>query len=60
MEPDEGIKRKNKPFYAEPELGHREQAVSVDCRPSDGIAVAVRLNVPIIATDDLEPVFTAA
>ncbi|MGH9214941.1 MAG: bifunctional nuclease family protein [Acidimicrobiales bacterium] len=53
-------KRENETFYAELELRHRKRVVGVDCRPSDGIAVAVRLDVPIIAADDLEPVFAAA
>jgi uncharacterized protein len=44
-------------FFAELELQHREQLIKVDCRPSDGIAVAVRLGLPITAADTLEPVF---
>jgi bifunctional DNase/RNase len=34
--------------------------VNVDCRPSDGIALAVRLGVPILAADELEPILAAA
>lgn len=41
-------------FYGALELRHREHVMTVDCRPSDGIAVAVRLGVPIVAADDLE------
>jgi bifunctional DNase/RNase len=37
------------------ELRHREHVITVDCRPSDGIAVAVRLGVPIVAADELQP-----
>jgi bifunctional DNase/RNase len=29
--------------------------IDIDCRPSDGIAMAVRLGVPIVAADELEP-----
>jgi bifunctional DNase/RNase len=47
-------------FFAELELQHREQLIKVDCRPSDGIAVAVRLGLPIIAADALEPVLVTA
>jgi bifunctional DNase/RNase len=47
-------------FYAELQLRHRERAISLDCRPSDGIAVAIRLGVPIVAAEELEPILTAA
>jgi bifunctional DNase/RNase len=47
-------------FYAELELQHRDRVMTVDCRPSDGIAVAVRLAVPIVAADELEPVLATA
>jgi len=47
-------------FYAALELRDGERLVSVDCRPSDGIAAAVRLGVPIVAADELEPAFAAA
>jgi uncharacterized protein len=47
-------------FYAELELRHRDRVVTVDCRPSDGIAVALRLGVPIVAADELEPVLAIA
>ena len=45
-------------FYAE--LEHRDRVITVDCRPSDGIAVAVRLGVPIVAADELEPALGTA
>jgi bifunctional DNase/RNase len=47
-------------FYAELELQHRDRVINLDCRPSDGIAVAVRLGVPIVATDELAPILAAA
>jgi bifunctional DNase/RNase len=47
-------------FYAELELRHRGRVITVDCRPSDGIAVAVRLGVPIVAADELEPTLATA
>jgi bifunctional DNase/RNase len=47
-------------FYAELELRHRDRVIAVDCRPSDGIAVAVRLGVPIVAADELEPALGTA
>lgn len=47
-------------FYAQVELRHRERPVIVDCRPSDGIAVALRLGVPIVAADELDPILAAA
>jgi bifunctional DNase/RNase len=39
-------------FHASLELQHRDREVQVDCRPSDGIALAVRLGVPILAADE--------
>jgi bifunctional DNase/RNase len=47
-------------FYAELELRHGKRVINLDCRPSDGVAVAIRLGVPIVAADDLEPCLTAA
>jgi bifunctional DNase/RNase len=41
-------------------LRHGDEVVEVDCRPSDAIAVAVRLDVPIVAADPVEALFTAA
>jgi bifunctional DNase/RNase len=46
-------------FHGALELRHREDVITVDCRPSDGIAVAIRLGVPILAADELEPVLAA-
>jgi bifunctional DNase/RNase len=47
-------------FYAELELRHPDRVMTVDCRPSDAIAVAVRLGVPIVAADELGPVLATA
>jgi uncharacterized protein len=47
-------------LHAELELWHRDRVISLDCRPSDGIAVAIRLGVPIIAADGIEPILAAA
>ncbi len=47
-------------LYAELELRHRDRVISIDCRPSDGIAVAIRLGVPIVAADGIEPILAAA
>ena len=41
-------------------LRHGREVVEVDCRPCDAIAVAVRLDVPIVAADPVEALFTAA
>jgi bifunctional DNase/RNase len=46
-------------FYAELEFRHRDRVVSLDCRPSDGVAVAIRLGVPIVAAEELEPILAA-
>jgi bifunctional DNase/RNase len=46
-------------LYEELELRHRDKVINLDCRPSDGIAVAIRLGVPIVAADDLEPILAA-
>jgi bifunctional DNase/RNase len=47
-------------FFAELELQHRERLIKVDCRPSDGIALAVRLGIPILAARALDPEFKVA
>jgi bifunctional DNase/RNase len=47
-------------FYAELEISHGDERIAIDCRPSDGIAVAVRLGVPIFATAAVDPAFEAA
>ena len=46
-------------FYAKLVLRHRERLINLDCRPSDGIAVATRLGVPIVVADELEPILAA-
>jgi bifunctional DNase/RNase len=53
-------KREHGTFYAELELRHGERVINLDCRPSDGIAVAIRLGLPIFAADELEPVLSEA
>jgi bifunctional DNase/RNase len=53
-------KRDEKTFYAELELAHGNSRIKVDCRPSDGIAVAIRLGIPILAAPALDPEFEAA
>lgn len=35
-------------YFAETHLRHGESTVAVDCRPSDAIALALRLDVPIL------------
>jgi len=45
----------NNTYYAELELRRDGQVVQVDARPSDSIAVALRLNAPIFANEDLFP-----
>lgn len=47
-------------FHARLEMRHRERVIDVDCRPSDGIAVALRLGAPIVAPDELVPLLAAA
>jgi bifunctional DNase/RNase len=47
-------------FYAELEISHGHELIAIDCRPSDGIALAVRLGTPMFATTALTPVFEAA
>ena len=47
-------------FCAQLELRKGERIINLDCRPSNGIAVAVRLGVPIVAADELEPVLATA
>lgn len=38
-------------FYARIILQDGDTFINVDCRPSDGIAIALRIDVPIFATD---------
>lgn len=40
-------------FYATIELSRGEQALEVSSRPSDAIALAVRMSVPIFASEDV-------
>ena len=40
-------------FHAELHLASRDGSVVIDARPSDGIALALRFNAPIYASDDL-------
>ena len=40
-------------YYAELQLQRGETLVSIDARPSDSIAIALRLAAPIYAADDL-------
>ncbi len=47
-------------FFANLELRHGDRPVTVDCRPSDAITVAIRLGVPILATQELDDFFDAA
>jgi bifunctional DNase/RNase len=53
-------KLEDETFYAEMEMTHHGDRVAVDCRPSDGIAVAVRLGVPIFVSRSVPPFSQAA
>jgi bifunctional DNase/RNase len=53
-------KRDQKTFFAELEVVHGNRRIKVDCRPSDGIAAAIRLGIPILAAPALDPEFEAA
>ncbi len=53
-------KREQGTFYAELELAQGNRRITVDCRPSDGIAVAVRLGIPMMAISALDAEFEAA
>jgi bifunctional DNase/RNase len=53
-------KRERGTFHARLEVQHRDRLLDVDCRPSDGVALAIRLGVPIVAADEMEPVLAAA
>jgi uncharacterized protein len=52
-------RREQGTFYAELDLAHGDRRITVDCRPSDGIAVALRLGIPIMAASALDPEFEA-
>jgi len=40
-------------YYAQPRVRHDGELVVIDCRPSDAIAVAVTLKVPIYVNEDV-------
>lgn len=40
-------------YYAELVIKHGEELVSIDARPSDSIAIALRLQAPLFTTEDL-------
>jgi bifunctional DNase/RNase len=44
---------KNNTYYAQVFVRHGEDVVSIDARPSDSIALALRLNAPIYASEGL-------
>ncbi len=46
-------KVENRTYYAELQIGRDEQVISVDARPSDSIAIALRFSAPIFAQDSL-------
>lgn len=46
-------KVENRTFYAELHIARSTGAVSVDARPSDSIAIALRFSAPIFAEDNL-------
>jgi bifunctional DNase/RNase len=50
----------DKTFYAEMQVVHHDESSVLDCRPSDGIAVAVRLGVPIYVSSSVPPFSQAA
>jgi bifunctional DNase/RNase len=43
----------NNTYYAELHVTHNGQMVQVDARPSDSIAIALRVEAPIFASDEL-------
>lgn len=43
----------NNTYYAELHVAHEGQMVQVDARPSDSIAIALRVEAPIFVSDDL-------
>lgn len=40
-------------YFAELHVRHAGELITIDARPSDGIAIALRLDAPIFAADDL-------
>lgn len=47
-------------FFGELVLRRGDEELPVDCRPSDGVAVAVRYGVPVFVDDSLDTQFAAA
>jgi len=46
-------KVENRTYYAEMQINRDDQIISVDARPSDSIAIALRFSAPIFAEEDL-------
>lgn len=46
-------KVENRTYYAEMQINRDEQIISVDARPSDSIAIALRFSAPMFAQDSL-------
>jgi bifunctional DNase/RNase len=46
-------KVENRTYYAEMQISRDEQIISVDARPSDSIAIALRFSAPMYAQDSL-------
>ena len=46
-------------FFGELVVRRGDEEVAVDCRPSDGIAVAVRYGVPVAVDESLDTTFAA-
>jgi len=44
---------KGRTYYAELHLTLADRTLAIDCRPSDAIAIAVRVNVPIYIDNDM-------
>jgi bifunctional DNase/RNase len=47
-------------FFAEMQGTHHGERLAIDCRPSDAIAVALRLGVPVFVSRDVPPFSQAA
>jgi uncharacterized protein len=47
-------------FFGELVVRRGDEELPVDCRPSDGVAVAVRYGVPVFVDDSLDTQFAAA
>jgi bifunctional DNase/RNase len=50
----------NGTFHGELVVRRGDEELTVDCRPSDGIAVAVRSHIPVLVDDSLDGQFAAA